>query len=345
MAGSAERKRRRDCVTLPRALVTGTSGFIASHLAELLASRGYQVMGLDNRPASHRPQGIELVTCDLLDARRLLDTVRHFRPEVVYHLAARTDLDERVSVVDGYAANVDGVSNIIAAAHAGGAERFVLTSTQLVSPIGYQPTHDEDFTATTQYGKSKVRSEQLLREADGSGSTWCIARPTTVWGPRMNPAYLRFFRLLIGGRYFHVGRRPIMKTYGYVGNLVRQLLALGEAPAERVNRKVFYVADYEPMAVQDWAEALRKALGAPPIRTLPRFVARAMAIAGDSLVAMGVSSFPYHSGRLRNVITPFQSDTSRICELCPDLPYALPEAAKITADWVRAVLETEVAAA
>ena len=34
----------------PRIVITGTAGFIGSHLAETLLDRGYTVVGIDNRP-------------------------------------------------------------------------------------------------------------------------------------------------------------------------------------------------------------------------------------------------------------------------------------------------------
>lgn len=50
------------------------------------------------------------------------------------------------------------------------------------------------------------------------------------------------------GRYFHVGRQPLRKTYGYAGNVVHQYMSLLRAEGDRINRQTYYVGDYEPTA-------------------------------------------------------------------------------------------------
>src|SRR5690606_18593907 len=118
--------------------------------------------------------------------------VRTVAPAAVLHLAARTDLDETTTIA-GYAANTEGVSNLLAAVGATPSiARVVCTSSQLVCRMGYQPTHDGDYQPTTIYGHSKVETERRWKAGDGAGRTWCLVRPTTIWGPGMNPHYLTF---------------------------------------------------------------------------------------------------------------------------------------------------------
>ena len=91
------------------------------------------------------------------------------------------------------------------------------------NPINYQPD--------TLYGESKVRTEAIVRDSDGGGREWCLVRPTTVWGPGMSPHYQRLFMMIKRGRYFHVGRKLLRKSYSYVGNIAHQYRRLLEAPA------------------------------------------------------------------------------------------------------------------
>jgi nucleoside-diphosphate-sugar epimerase len=299
------------------------------------------VAGLDRRPPRPGAEGVEQLRCDLLDAAALADAVGGFAPEAVLHLAARTDLDGRT--VADYAANVEGVENLAAALRAApSVRRVVCTSTQLVCRVGYAPAHDQDWCATTPYGQSKVRTEQIWRAADGAGTEWCLVRPTTIWGPGMNPHYLTFLRMVRDGRYFHVGRRPTMKSYGYVGNTVEQYLALIAAPAERIRGRVFYLSDYEPLSLQQWAETFRRELGGPRIRTLPRPVAVVGARVGD-VVARVVPGFPLTSFRLGNILTSSQVDVGPIRELCPRLPFTVEAGAAETARWARAELDRAAA--
>jgi len=317
-----------------RVLVTGNAGFIGFHLAELLARRGHAVFGLDSRmPAASTP-GVEHHACDLLQAEAVQRTIDAVRPDAIAHLAAITHI-HGTSLAD-YAANVAGVEHLLSGIQRNGqVQRVVCTSTQLVNRVGHQPRSDDDYAPTTVYGESKVRTEQIWRKADGSGTTWCLVRPTTIWGPGMNPHYLRFFGMIRSGRYVHVGRDPVRKTYGFVGNTTHQYVRLLEAPAQSIHRRTFYLGDYDAIDLRAWAEAFRTELGAPPIQTVPVAVARAVAAVGDGINALGFDRFPFNSFRLRNVLTPSVVDLSATQTVCGSLPYAPAEGIAQTAAWLR----------
>jgi nucleoside-diphosphate-sugar epimerase len=316
-------------------LVTGAAGFIGRHLVRRLRTDG-RITATDvrARPGDISPD--QWVQCDLLDRAAVLQLVRIAQPEIVVHLAARADIDETAQV-DDYPANIQGVENLAdAIREVGGGTRAICTSTQLVCRIGYTPTSDTDFCPSTSYGESKVRTEQIWRERAGEGAVWCLVRPTTVWGPGMNPHYLRFFEMVRRGRYFHVAREATLKSYSYVGNIVEQYRALAFAPASCVARRVFYLADYQPISLQAWADAFRREFGARAIPTVPTWMARAMARVGDGIVVAGIRRFPFTSFRLNNVLTPYQVDTGPVREVCPTLPFDMHQGVVETVRWVEA---------
>jgi nucleoside-diphosphate-sugar epimerase len=326
-----------------KVVVTGSSGFIGTHLVTELARAGWDVHGLDIRP----PQAIGAWThheCDLLDAGLLKRTLQEIDPAIVVHLAARTDLDEERDIA-GYAVNFEGVENLLAAVEAApGIERCIVTSSQLVCRIGYTPVGDTDYAPSTLYGQSKVRTEQIWREKDGAMRTWCIARPTTVWGPGMNPHYLTFFRMVRDGLYFHVGSGETRKSYAYVGNVVHQFVKLMESPPELIHGRVFYLADYEPVTLKEWAESFREALGGPKIRSIPRWAARSMAAIGDVLNAAGIRRFPFNSFRLNNVLTESPAPVENTARVCGPLPYTMKDGVAETVAWLSRTWAREAAA-
>jgi GlcNAc-P-P-Und epimerase len=317
-----------------KVLVTGTSGFIGQHLMAALIQRGHAVIGVDKT----EPRSGVFYTChqcDILDSAKLTNIIHTAAPDAVVHLAARTDLGETREIA-GYASNIDGVANLVAAIRASpSVQRAIYTSTQLVCHIGYVPSSDDDYKPTTLYGQSKVEGERIVRGEDGGAVVWCIVRPTTVWGPGMNPHYQRFLRMIANGTYVHIGRRPRMKSYGFVGNVVHQYCRMLEAPAACVHRKTFYVGDYEPVSLQRWTDALAKNLGARRIRTIPEPVARVAARIGDGINAVGFRAFPFNSFRLNNMLTESIFDLSKTREVCGETPYSLDQGAALTAEWLR----------
>jgi nucleoside-diphosphate-sugar epimerase len=319
---------------LLRVLVTGNAGFIGFHLAEHLARRGHTVFGLDLRTPAAPTEGVTHLSCDLLDADAVDRAIEDVQPDCIAHLAAVTHIHG--NNLSDYAPNISGVERLIQAIRRNGrVQRVVCTSTQLVCRVGYQPRSDEDYNPTTVYGQSKVKTEQIWRQADGAGTTWCLVRPTTIWGPGMNPHYMHFFNMIRRGRYVHVGREPILKTYGFVGNTTHQYVRLIESPAASIHRRTFYLGDYVPLDLRQWAEAFRAALGAPVIRTVPVGIARCVAYAGDVLNVMGFERVVLNSFRLRNVLTPSVLDLSLTKAVCGPLPYMPSDGIEQTAAWLR----------
>ena len=253
-----------------KVLVTGSSGFLARHLVNLLLLQGFTVLGVDILPPTEGSARFAFEICDITERAPLASVVADFAPQMVLHLAARTDLDGQR--IEDYATNTVGVENLVSIIReTPSIKRCIFTSSQLVCEIGYVPIHDQDYRPNTLYGESKVVTEKIVRQSDGGGIEWCLVRPTTVWGPGMNEHYQSFFKLIKAGRYFHVGQDPLYKSYGYVGNVVHQYLRLLEAPASQINRKVFYAADYQPLSLREWANAFQRVLAH---RVFPRFLRR-----------------------------------------------------------------------
>jgi len=82
---------------MPRALITGITGQDGSYLAELLLSKGYEVVGMVRRSSTvnyeriaHIQDQLILLNGDLTDEISLIETVRRAEPDEVYNLAAQS---------------------------------------------------------------------------------------------------------------------------------------------------------------------------------------------------------------------------------------------------------------
>lgn len=315
--------------------MTGGSGFIGTNLIQHCSDRGHEVLNLDVRhPRNPRAPG-SFVQTDILDRDGLMDTVRNFDPTYIVHLAGRTDLGG--SSDQDYAANIQGVSNMVAAARvARQLKRALFASSMYVCRLGYIPHHDDDYCPHTAYGHSKQVGEQLVRQQAGDNFCWTLVRPTSIWGPWFEVPYRGFFNTVRKGLYVHPSGVEIRRSYGFVLNTVVQISRLLEnAEGDAVHGKVFYLADYEPTDPLDWAQTIAHRFGSRPIRRVPIAALRVGARVGDFLQTAGMRNPPLSSFRLNNLLTNAVFDLSSTRQVAGDLPYTLEQGVQITVDWMR----------
>jgi GlcNAc-P-P-Und epimerase len=320
-----------------KAIITGGSGFIGTNLVERFLDMGWEVLNIDLAEPRNRKHLNLWRRVDLLDREAMIEMFRSYEPDVVLHMAARTDLHESRSI-KGYAANTDGVVNVIEAIRqTGSVERTVFASSRLVCEIGYTPMNEEDYRPSTLYGESKALGERLVRRAGQSFGPWVIVRPTSIWGPWFDVPvpYKRFFELIARNHYVHPGQRNPRKSFGYVGNTIYQVEKILEAPTEKVNGKTLYLSDYPPIYLRQWANQIQEALGAKPIKTVPLSLLKTAAAMGNAAKVLGWREPPLTKFRLDNMITEMVYDTSELESIAGPLPYSAEQGVAITVDWLR----------
>lgn len=316
-----------------RILVTGGSGFIGTNLVERYRTEADAVLSLDPKPPQHPEHGPLWHRIDPLDGAALHAHFAEFAPTHVLHFGARTDLDGR-RLLD-YDANIRGVSAVIEAVRrTASVERVIFASSRMVCRIDHRPTAPDEYSPPNPYGESKVVGELLVREAR-LDCPWTIVRPTSIWGPWFDVPYKSFFLSIAGGRYVNVRGHVVDKSFGYVGNSVYQVDRLLAAPVDRVAGRTFYLADYPPINVGVMAEEIRRRLGAPPVRTVPRAVLEPAAKGGDVLKRLGWRNPPLTSFRLDNLMTEMVYDLTDTREIAGDLPYSVPAGVELTVAWLR----------
>lgn len=173
---------------LMKALVTGGTGFVGSHLVRCLLEHGYEVRCLV-RPASRLDNlgglRVEMVRGDLRDPASLRAAVGGI--DVLYHCAADYRLWCRDPIAM-YASNVGGTNSVMQAAFDEGVERVVYTST--VGCLGLNengtPANEETPVAIEQmigdYKRSKFQAESNAREWAARGLPVVIVNPSTPVG-------------------------------------------------------------------------------------------------------------------------------------------------------------------
>ena len=315
-----------------RALVTGGSGFIGSNLVHHLHEYGHSVLNFDIRPPRDSRHESVWVEGDLTKRAVLNETLRSFKPTVVFHLGARTDLDGRS--LDDYSANTSGTKNLIAAiADAESVEHTILASSRLVFDIDHLPAHDYDYRASTLYGRSKVEMERIVR-AGAQSTSWTLVRPTSIWGPWFDVPYRDFFDAVRRGRFLKPAGVTIYKSFGYVGNAVHQLMAIARAP-DTSRGKALWLCDYEPLELSQWADEIALGFGRRGPRSVRKSVLRFLAKVGDAMGRYGYSNPPITSFRLNNLLTNMVYDASRTEEIAGPLPFNRLAGVTETIAWLR----------
>ncbi len=313
-----------------RLLVTGGSGFIGTNLVQSALDKGIEVLNLDWNPplnAGHVPQWKEW---DIMDRRSTDLLLAEFKPTHVVHLAARTDTDVQDDM-DAYRQNHEGTAILLdALKNAPSVQRLIVTSTQFVCEAGYQPGHDQDFKPFTLYGETKRLCELATRNA-GLACVWSIIRPTTIWGPWSLRYRDVMFRVMRKGLYFHPGKGKVVRSYGYVGNVVWQIERILSAEPAVVNGKVFYVGD-QPIDLRTWVEAVSRELVHKPVRYIPTWMVKSLALGGDVLKSVGIP-FPITSGRFRSMTSDYITPMDRTDSALGKPPFSLGDGVRETVRW------------
>ena len=255
-----------------KALVTGATGFVGSHLVEALLQQGVEVTALARSPekaAALSALGVRVVPGDLHSHDALQQAARG--QTVIYHVAGAVAARGEAEFLR---ANRDGTRNMVLAAEAGGAGRFVLVSSLAAggpSPRGLPLQGDESPRPVTAYGRSKLEAERVVQ---GSRLSWSILRPPMVYGPR-DREVLKVFRLVGLGiaPVFGDGAQELSAIHA--ADLATALVAAGSAPAT-VGR-TYNVCHPEVFTSAEFARAIATAMGrSVRVVRVPRMAGRAM---------------------------------------------------------------------
>ena len=156
-------------------LIFGGSGFLGSHVAEVLSKRGYIVTIADLKKPSFIKRDIKFKKVDITKERKILQIVK--KNDVIYNFAAIADIQETYdNPTKTFEINIMGSAYILKACILSNVKRYILASSIYAdSSQGgfYRVSKQSSELMTSEYGK--VHNLQ-----------YTILRYGSIYGPRSN---------------------------------------------------------------------------------------------------------------------------------------------------------------
>ncbi|OGW09702.1 MAG: NAD-dependent dehydratase [Nitrospinae bacterium RIFCSPLOWO2_12_39_15] len=251
-------------------LVTGTDGFIGSHLVEKLLEENCEVKAfvyynsfnswgwLDTFP-EEKIKNVEIFTGDVRDPNGVKMAVKDV--DIVFHLAALIGIPFSYHSPDSYIdTNIKGTLNILQAAMNSGIERVVVTSTSEVYGTAQYVPIDEKHPLQGQspYSASKIGADKIAESFYRSfGTPVVIARPFNTYGPRQSaraviPTIIT--QLLNGSREVRLGSLYPTRDLNFVTDVCKGFIALAECD-EAIGREV-NIGSGEEISIGDLAKLI-----------------------------------------------------------------------------------------
>jgi len=256
-----------------RYVVTGSAGFIGSHLAEVLLGSGHLVVGIDAFTDYYDPsikernaqllieQGLELQRLDLAT-----DELDFNGFDGVFHLAGQPGVRSFGDVFPLYVRhNVLASQRVFEAAAAAGTRVVFASSSSIYGEAERYPTNEDvPPRPISPYGITKLTCEQLARAYERSfGLDVVVLRYFNAYGPRQRPdmAFPRIVDALAEDRPFRLfGDGEQSRSFTYVGDVV-EATVLAMADAEPGS--VFNVGGGQEATMNETIALLEKISGRP----------------------------------------------------------------------------------
>ncbi len=244
-----------------RALITGASGFIGSHLADALLQKGFKVRAL-LRPSSNLEwlQGLRVEKAIGELRQGSLPAGLFQDVQYVFHLAGAI---EASSKAEYFKINAEGTRVLLEAVRQNPSiKKFILISSQAAGgpSAGIKAVKEEDPPhPVSHYGASKLQAEKFTLEYKDKFPV-VILRPPTIYGPRDRRVFAAF-KMMNHGFALAVSSTPKWVTLCYIDDLIE---AIQEAAFQtQESGRIYNVAGVKPFEWCEFIEGLHRAMDRP----------------------------------------------------------------------------------
>jgi nucleoside-diphosphate-sugar epimerase len=265
-----------------KVFLTGGTGVAGRATVPALLAAGHDVRAVSRRPeasAALEAAGAEAVTVDLFDADAVTDAV--VGSEAVIHLATNVPEMSKAARPKGWDTHnrlrVDATRNLVAAARATGAARFVKESITFVYADGGDRWLDEDAPLLGELGQlaPTVEGERLALDFAAGGGIATVLRFGLFYGGAGNRGTAENLRLARWRRSQIAG-----DAGNYLSSIHGDDVATAVVAALSVPTGVYNVTDDEPLTRAEYLSAFGAAFGVKPPKPTPARLVKLMGGAG-----------------------------------------------------------------
>lgn len=203
-------------------LITGGSGFIGTHYAKKMLSKGFKVINLDLKEPRFTHENYIYNNHDVRDISNVrvdeqIDLILNF---AAVHTTPGHPTHEY------YETNVSGANEVCAFAEHNGIKEIVFTSSiSVYGPDEEQKDESTILNPNSAYGYSKMLAEQVHQawQKRNQGSKLTVVRPAVVFGPGEGGNFTRLATMLRKGGFVYPGRKDTIKACIYVEDLIHAI--------------------------------------------------------------------------------------------------------------------------
>lgn len=226
-------------------LITGSEGFIGSHVTELFISKGYKVKALVLYNSFNNIGNLDFIdkkklsNCEIIfgDIRdfNLIKTISR-KCDYIIHLAALIGIPYSYSAVESYIdVNIKGTQNLLRASLDHNVKIFVHTSTsEVYGTAQYSPMDEEHpLVAQSPYAASKIAADNLVYSFNRSfNQKNIIIRPFNTFGPRQSSRAVIPSIILqaLNGNTIKLGKIDTTRDFTFVADTAYAFLRAVQSP-------------------------------------------------------------------------------------------------------------------
>lgn len=297
-------------------LITGATGFIASHLIPYLSQKDYSLRAAVRNTDQSLPSDIAPIPIGNIDGQTNWEPALH-NVDTVIHLAARAHILHDTNPnpeAEFFRVNTQGTINLVQQSIQAGVKHFIfISSIGAMATLSPEPLSETSpCNPDTPYGHSKLQAEQaLIKFASPTPMTWTILRPTLVYGAG-NPGNMeRLIKLVKKGLPLPFASIKNRRSFVFVGNLVDAIAQILVHP--NAQNQTFLVSDGQDLSTPELVQLIAQQLH-QPCRLLPippQLLKRAGYLA-DKLEKLTHSSLPMNRTTVERLLGSLFVDITHI---------------------------------